>query len=936
MNGVGAELRSLTRLAWRTARTSPARSILVVALIGLVVAVGAVMTSIASASVLTDDEARSRAMGDADIVFAFSSDGAVHYQSGFDVVGEMAVPAVLQTGEESAEDYELRAEAYRNANRVWNQGFDAARAIASIEETLAPPTSLRWTRGLDLQWSDEASGPFGAFGPRGLVLDISQFDPVAAGQMVVLEGRLPERAGEVAIDLRSARGRDLAIGNARTYDGIELTVVGIYGGPVEAGSPFDLVVAEDFERLAEVNAEVVVSYRLYPAPGWLPADAADVVRSISNEVQQPAVARTADRALVPSPDGQTFDWVERPILTPFYGTSATEARVLPTLATVLLSVQIAFVAAAALAVAVRRRSRQYALIGVTGGSPGHVRSLVFAEAALLGASGAVLGVVIAIVAVRYIPYEAPFADGWTWGVVELGLLDVAVPAVIGLGAALVAAWWPAHTVASSPPAALLGGRIPSRRPGVPTLWRAGILLALGSSMTLLLSFQLENSSSTSLLPLVALAVLTMLGGTVLIVGPVLAWFGRRADRLPVLPRLVARDSDRGRTRSWVAVGALMVLTMIPVLIGAATKAYPNSFGERASELDGRIVTVRTQQRWWGPPQEAQPEVSPDVLAEYEAIDTEIGTALAAVGTVGVEFDLLELHDFGLVARSRQGWSSSFGHDVLVATPELVDAFDLSAEMREALADGSVVDIGQFRSSEFAGGDVYLEKSGAGGSVGFAAGTSVEIVRGDAYLNSAVLVPPGHPILERETPTVSGTIRVMADELTRSDEITVRQAANERWAESFSPVEWGRFGPPMDLMFERSWNDGPSAATVRFWSLLVTGVLSLLIALLMAALSAVELDQDLSSMIAAGAAPSLRRRFLGAHTLYHMVLAAVLGVPLAILLYWLATRADDFGPTGPTVPWTVAGVVIVLIPLVVAMFVAALFRNGKPSAPRRMT
>lgn len=68
----------------------------------------------------------------------------------------------------------------------------------------------------------------------------------------------------------------------------------------------------------------------------------------------------------------------------------------------------------------------------------------------------------------------------------------------------------------------------------------------------------------------------------------------------------------------------------------------------------------------------------------------------------------------------------------------------------------------------------------------------------------------------------------------------------------------------------------------------------------------------------------------------MHLASVLGVPLAILLYWLATRADDFGPTGPTIPWTVAGIVIVLIPLVVAMFVAVIFRNGKPSASRRMT
>ena len=329
-------------------------------------------------------------------------------------------------------------------------------------------------------------------------------------------------------------------------------------------------------------------------------------------------------------------------------------------------------------------------------------------------------------------------------------------------------------------------------------------------------------------------------------------------------------------------------------------------------------------------------MSPEVLAEYEAIDAEIGTALAAVGTVDAEFALLELRDFDLVERT-QHWSSGSGANIVVATPELVHAFELSAETTDALAAGSAVDIGHYQSSSgFAGGDVYLEKSGAFGPAGAAIGTPVEIVRGEAHLNSAVLLGPDHPILEAETPTVSGTIRVMSDELALGDEITVRQAANERWAESFSPVEWGRFGPPMDLMFERSWNDGPSADAVRFWSLLVTGVLSLLIALLMAALSAVELDQDLSSMIAAGAAPSLRRRFLGAHTLYHMVLAAALGVPLAILLYWLATRADDFGPTGPTIPWTVAGVVIVLIPLVVAMFVAVIFRNGKPSAPRRMT
>ena len=929
-----SELRSLTRLAWRTARTSPARSLLVVLLIALVVAVGAGMTAIGSSAVSSDDDLRRRALGDAEIAFAFSSDGTQRLQSGFERFdGQFVGPAPVPFGvEDDAEDQAQQLEARRQATRDWNAGFSIRNAIDTIEASVQPPTQLRYTRST---WPGQAGSqpcPFGCFAENRPVLDISGFDPVGAGGIVVLDGRLPTGPGELARDRRSidrsVSSAGNSVGEAVQRDGMELTIVGIYSRGTQSGSPFDLVVAQDFDRIAQANPEASVEYRLYPEPGWLPVDQLATVRSISTAVDQPTVARTDNELLLPVDDAAS-EWMRRPVLTFPSGADRVEARVLPTIATVLLSVQVAFVAAAALAVAVRRRSRQYALVGVTGGSPGHVRLLVFAEALLLGLSGAVLGALVAVIAVRFIPYEAPFADGWTWGVVELGFFDVLVPAAIGLGAALLAAWWPARTVATSPPAALLGGRLPSRRPGAATLGRAAVLLGLGSAMTLLLAFQLVNASAGStLLPLLALSILAMLGGATLAVGPILAWVGQRADRLPILARLVARDSDRGRTRSWVAIGALMVLTMIPVLIGAATKAYPNSFGANQGELDNRLVTVRTQQRWWGPPGEGPEPTSPERAAEYERIDAAIGTALGEVGTVQAEVDLVDLTGVDVVVRQTDHWSTSSGASVIVATPELVEALDLDAASRDALASGNVLDVGRHATS---GGNAFLEVSGQQ-----LRSVPVDVTPGPIYFNGAVLVAPDHPILDSVAPEVSGTIRVMAEPLSGDDEYAVRRAGNAAWDEAFDIADWGPYGPAMDLRVEQSWNDGPSAATVRLWALLITGGLSLLIAALMAALSAVELDQDLSAMVAAGAPPGLRRRFLGAHTLYHMVLAAILGVPLAILLYWLATRADDFGPRGPTVPWAVAGIVIVIIPLVVAAAVTLIFRSGRPSVSRRMT
>ena len=129
-------------------------------------------------------------------------------------------------------------------------------------------------------------------------------------------------------------------------------------------------------------------------------------------------------------------------------------------------------------------------------------------------------------------------------------------------------------------------------------------------------------------------------------------------------------------------------------------------------------------------------------------------------------------------------------------------------------------------------------------------------------------------------------------------------------------------------------EGPTAAQTVWIAIGGFTALAILISLVTSSLAAVEVDKEISTMIAAGAPPTMRRRLLGAQTTYHLFVAAVIGIPLALLMYWAATRADEFGPDGPTFPWTSMAVMGLVVPVIVGLAVAAIFRNGRPAVSRR--
>ena len=88
-----------------------------------------------------------------------------------------------------------------------------------------------------------------------------------------------------------------------------------------------------------------------------------------------------------------------------------------------------------------------------------------------------------------------------------------------------------------------------------------------------------------------LGVVLMVGGFALLSGPLVAWVGERADRLPATMRLVVRDSARQRTRASTAMAATMVVLLAPVLMGIGIRTDQARQVIHGLPEDGRQVFV---------------------------------------------------------------------------------------------------------------------------------------------------------------------------------------------------------------------------------------------------------------------------------------------------------------------------------------------------------
>jgi putative ABC transport system permease protein len=406
----------------------------------------------------------------------------------------------------------------------------------------------------------------------GLRLNVSlrgeDLDGLAAGRLTLLEGRAPAAVDEVAVSPDVASLAGVEMGDRLRLEALgEVRVVGIAVNPERTDERVVLTLPPD---ASGEYGDALYLVQLPPGAVLDPDDPNIRVDSFGTDA--------------------AFTGTSRAAVMPFGETTRLALIIVGGLA----MVEAALVASAAFAVGLRRRLREFGLLSAAGAGPRHLAGSVVAEGLVLGGIGAAVGIVVGVAALLA---AGPWLPDLTNRLEATPSFDPAwllACGLIGIGAAIVAAAWPAFTAARIPVLAALSGRRPPARPATHGL-AAGIgLLIAGGGLTLGAALMRRaDGSDLSIYLLLIGAVLGVLG-----CGAMSPWFVERisllAPRLPLSPRIALRDAGRARNRSGPIVTAVLaslaatvaLATLITSQEAMSRQAFEAEMGERHLTVNG--------------------------------------------------------------------------------------------------------------------------------------------------------------------------------------------------------------------------------------------------------------------------------------------------------------------------------------------------------------
>ena len=371
-------------------------------------------------------------------------------------------------------------------------------------------------------------------------IDVRATDPRGPFDAVTFRlraGRYPVNAGEVAVTHGVAGDFGLHIGSSWSAGGQHLRVVGIVENPLDLLDQFALVVPGQIAQPSQVSVMVNApqgTLRSFHLPSGV---------GIGIESRGHAGAATAQAAvLVLGTLGLTF---------------------------------VGLIAVAGFAVMANRRLRALGMLGSIGATSRHIRWVMLANGAAVGATAAFLGGVAGVVSwIAFAPSLQSMIDkhvdqfSLPWWAVASAMLLTFVTAV-------VAAWWPARAAGRMPVIAALSGRPPARQPSHRFAGSGGTLLAAG---LVLLAFADQRRT----LFVIGGTLLTVIG--VLLLGPLtIRGLAALARRWTIAARLALRDLVRYGTRSGAALGAITLAVGIAatIAVSASASAAPSGPGNLA-------------------------------------------------------------------------------------------------------------------------------------------------------------------------------------------------------------------------------------------------------------------------------------------------------------------------------------------------------------------
>ncbi len=659
---------------------------------------------------------------------------------------------------------------------------------------------------------------------------------LAAGMLDVVSGRTPESAGEVAISPSIARIAGTEAGDSFALRSLgAATVVGIVEDPMNLRAPIVLI-DPGIEGLAVDPGSYLVGL-----PDGLSVDMLDatLLGSGADEAEPPFWVTSRTQAATPT---------------------ASETGTVFVLGGLAL-IEAALIASAAFAVSIRRRQRDLGLLGAAGGEPGHLRATVLAEGALLGVVGALAGVCLGVIAAASL---APWLDQLTdRRNPPLVLLPhwLALAAVIGLAAALLAAAVPARTASRVPVLAALSGRRPMNAPARRTLRIGVATVAVGFAITLAGSlYRLQSAEGMAWAALLLVgAVLGVLG-----FGACSPWLLERLEKvapsLPLAPRIALRDTARFRSRNGPIVTAVLAAFAATVAVAAllaSQEARAAQYYQPMLRTD-QLMVVGDGARAAGP--EVARELGAIAAAHLTTTDLDDVWYSIRIGTGDPREDT-----------GARDTTAYFG------SPAVGDS-DL------LLALGGEEALGEFRQGHLI---VFAEQEVSGPAV---MSRKVESLGARGAVEEIIGEIP-YRALATEVPSGSLPLAIMSRETAQRLGIVAGQETQYliRLSHVVTDQEMARAGaiaqthPQASVNVER----GPERPGEAFRLLLYMASLAFALSItgVAVALGEAETRPDQRTLLTLGADPAVRRRITAARAGVLATIAGVLAVPAGLLPVW---------------------------------------------------
>jgi putative ABC transport system permease protein len=578
--------------------------------------------------------------------------------------------------------------------------------------------------------------------------------------------------------------------------------------------------------------------------------------------------------------------------------------ILSTAAAAIVLVEVAFITGAAFAAGTRRRLREIGLMGANGASAEHIRSTVVGEGLTIGLIGAGAGVLFGVaVMILGRPILHRFVSRVITGV-GVTFTDVLGPVLVALVAVLFAVLIPARTASKVPTTTALQGRMPAL---APRKWVIPVGVGMAALGGLLISVSLVSTSNYAGV-LVGVGATAVVGGVAMLSSPILAGVAKLSDKVPATSRLVLRDSGRNRTRSAVAVAAIMVILLAPVtaMITSATSAEKNLVYGLPSPSDHLTLSGSYENLNVAG---ASPISEGDVAALAAIVPEDDVAVFDTLDLFVTTNELLEVRESGTGDGSENGQFSE-GYTVAVANDELTGVLGDDGVAR-SIDDGEIVVLGiedKATRVEISGVEYPAHEF------------PVAVVQ---WSMPRVLIPEEMAVEFADAETRPLALFTLDRPMTQ-DELEKMWASNLEINGGFGSIQ---------------------PATIYLLLGAATLLVVLIVVSLVTAVSAAEVDEEVRTIVAVGAPGSFRRRFLGLLTGYQTLIAMALAVPLGLGLVWVFSSAQDYISAGPfglvdgsaiTVPWNWIVPFAVILPVVIGFLTLISVRSAPVTPPRRAT